>query len=496
MATGLGYQSYAAARAYSKMLLASLVYPTDLPVGTYTEPTVPVLGAWTQIPFTAEGITDERKFILDPTLVGSPAYSTQYLQSILPGGQLSLGGHYVGLDNLLACALGMERLRTTAALESPDWIASVHGTATGALTTLTGCAGTTLKLSTAALTAPGADWVGSYARIQDLTSGGLMDQIRRITAWTDTATATIAAAWTNDPGNSKAVSVGSVWKHTYQTSKNMHIEQMVDVDPLNYLATAAATQAMSRMFYLKVFKGVDEWSFIAVMCNSITFKLNSDGLKITMELIPFRILTAASAFTPNFIPTTIIAEANYVDKINFSDAAFWLDTYSTSVPLTSADAVGISEFELTIKHSLQSDLLTTASPVRRAEPMVEGFREVTGSFTIPRYNTNARLTQYTDGTDLMAKLDLTGRQLHSAASASYEEMIFWLRRIRLTKPDTNVSGPGVVPEKHTFRCLAPSGTEAPSGMPAYYITNPEVQIQTVNQNPFNAFSGQQSASDE
>jgi hypothetical protein len=513
MPIGSGYAAYAGARLYTRGVggtSPTLFYPYQAAGGSPVEPTAPALGIFTMIPFASEAMNDERKFLLDSVLSGKAGYSQQRLLGILPGGGLDLEAHYIGLDHILAAAFGIEklRLRSGAAAESPTWAAAAGGlNGQGLTTAASGNTGSALVLSASFFPAPYTSanpFVGSYVRINDFASTvGIGDLVRRITAVSSATAATVSPAWNNsgglDPVNSKICDIGSMWMHQFDCSRHMHIQPYTELNSDAYLNLNAAADPylLSRMILICVAKGVSNWAFIACQIESLTLKFGTEGLRLSGELLPFRIDTAAGAFTPYYLPNTS-CKIPFVEQIGFADSTFSLGAYSTSVPLAASDQVGISELEITIKHNLQGDLQTTVSPLRRAEPMRTAKREVTGSFTIPRYLTNARLTNFANQDDLMAMLDFKGTQLISGVTGGYNRLRLFMRRLRLTKPDTAVSGPALIPEKHTFRCIMPYDTDVPAlgnavggGYYTAFEENGEVGIQTVNQNPYNAFHGQQ-----
>jgi hypothetical protein len=178
-------------------------------------------------------------------------------------------------------------------------------------------------------------------------------------------------------------------------------------------------------------------------------------------------------------------------RILRGDATFRLDSYSTGTALTSADNLGITEFELKIKNNLQADLQTTGTGYFRAEPVRMGRREVTGSFTVPRHIAVTRLSNYTAADMLMASLTFSNA---TAIWGYYEAFLkLWIRSLKLTKADVAVPGPEVLEEKFNFTAISPAGDSA--GMPADSegADNSEVIIELQNADPFNYFMGQHQA---
>ncbi|MBK6767421.1 MAG: hypothetical protein IPG71_14360 [bacterium] len=111
----------------------------------------------------SESIAEELKHLADESLTGKAGFDTLDLVSMLSGGSLNVNGFFCGLDQLLAMALGYERIRTDAAYESPSFDKAFNNTVkTG--TTTTGCTATRIIASTSVFAAGD---VGSYIRLEN-----------------------------------------------------------------------------------------------------------------------------------------------------------------------------------------------------------------------------------------------------------------------------------------------------------------------------------------
>lgn len=494
MPTGGGYASKGAARIYARFA-STVLYPYQESGGGVVEPGIDIatLGLWHQIPLMSESVSPDRSFLLEQTLGGKAGYSSQRLGKIMGGGQLTLEGKYIGLDSIFAAALGIERFRLTVSniKESPNWAALIGNVDGSALTTAAGTTGTALNITSAILTQA---MVGSHVRIVDLTgAANTLDQVRRIVTVTTSTTATITPAWTAgggaNPGAGMPCQIGTMWEHIFDCSTRMHVERYRDIVFDAWLSSG--DEYMSRWLNIAINKQVGVWRFVCAMIESVTLRLNNERLTVAVDVVPFDVFTSGGGTPANWYFVQSGHPHQILEQIVFSDVMFWLAPYSTSQAVQNADKLGISEFELTLKNNLQADLVASSSPTHRLAPARHGFRDVTGSFIVPRYESNARLTNFTAKDELMAILQFKGTEVVPGAANGFNRLAAYLRRLNLIKPDVPTSGPQLLSEKYQFRSLCPALVENPAGFPTIFGENGEIQIATVNQNPYNAFMGQQ-----
>lgn len=463
--------------------------------------TQPKATPYDKIALLKHSLKSQTEFENDEVLDGNAGFVRMDRISVMPGGSIDLNAGYLGLDQILAAAMGLEKFRTSS-LESPAFGISGSGSAvTG--TTLVGTTGTVLS----ATGAFSAAMVGDWARIQELvTTPQLFDQVRKITAFTDANTVTISPSWTTGGGSNpvagKAFAVAREFLHTYEFSKNLHGENFQDILTGAWGTALGASSFLARhgVFVVWTGFGYEEWQFCFV--KKLTLKLAPDsGLTIAAELVPvYRDLANTNAQDKtkwDFLNATGAVPPSgssfmVYERVLFPDAVFRLGAFSTSTALDASNNLPINEFELTIENPLDDSTQTTGTGLYRAESMRSAKRKIEGSFTLPRWYDNNRITQFVNETALMASLECTGSQI---ATGKFNELDIWMRRLRLKTPDTTIGGPNPVPEKHEFmllQCTAESGN--PAGMPTPTsgagVDNGGLIIQTRNQNPFNAFMNQ------
>lgn len=488
----LGYNSKAALRIRSRI--------NKLDVWSANAEPFWILGKHHQLWLESESIAEELKHLADESLTGKAGFDTLDLVSMLSGGSLNVNGFFYGLDNLLAMALGYERIRSTASYESPSFDKAFNNTVkTG--TTTTGCTATRIIASTSVFAAGD---VGSYIRLENNgASCNTLDQVRRITNYVSGTTVDVSPAldtgggsgWYSYgavPGTGISFRVARVFTHTFEVSRNLHAEPFTDlgIGASNW-ATAenTANRWIAREATLSIWKNIAYWTFLPVMIKTLTLKLDANGLKVAAEF-------ASRAFNNGnedgqnhtlwgFCPIPAFVK----ERALFGDFSFSLDQFSTSAwPETK---IPISSFEITIDNSLETDTITVGNIVRD-EPVRGGFRKITGSIALPRYKDQYLEDYCRYQTDLMGALKATGglNLVDSGGTVNHELRLF-LRRLRLTKADTPVSGPAPLAQKYNFQCLQPeSGNSFNMPTPSTGMENGEIIIQTVNQNPYNAFMNQ------
>lgn len=201
---------------------------------------------------------------------------------------------------------------------------------------------------------------------------------------------------------------------------------------------------------------------------------------------------AASVFVSTDVGKTITITAGtgigqarrittYNSATNVTVSPAWATSPGEDSMATLAPRRAISAFELTLNNNLKVDDMDVNSGQWRVQPCRAGQREITGSFTLPRYEYDTMIDWQAADTVLMGELKITGSTMTNVA----RYMKIYLCSLKLEGAAMPVAGPGVTQQTYNFRCLIPTG--APSGFPTPIITTPrsEMMIQTLNFNPFN-----------
>lgn len=495
MATGTGVLAKAAFRLNKPDLNVDLVattngakvntYPTTVAIATTNAQR---MGPYDLLPLLSEGVNENYEFDDDKTLDSKSGISGHDQVSKFSSGPLELRGTYLGLDNIIAAALGYEKPGFD---DSPAYDESVSGDNPMTGTTTAGSTGTTLEDTNA-----GGQFVtgnvGEWVRISD--SGDATEgQVRRITARASATTATIDAAWVSNPGAGSDYEISRVFTHTFECATNLQI-QTIDNVFSNYSTETSGNSSDVMMPYgtLCFEKTVDQWEWRGVMVNQLTFNYNvTKGLSVTADMLPFDLLlgssvnTSSSTWAYSAQPT---APIHLQERILGADLTFRIDDWSAGTALTSADNTAISEFTLNVNNNLKTDQQTTVSGLLIDEPYRNGFREITGTITIPRYVANTFITHYQADNILMASFAFVGSTLTGANISSTNASTIWVRALKITSIGAPIDGPGGITHTFGFKGLIPASASA--GMPTVNNANSEIVIKNSNNNPFNAFRAQ------
>lgn len=449
---------------------ANFIYPTS--VANATTYVHPVLGNHDQVPLLSEGLDDSEDYEVDETLDSSPAIADAELVSKLPSGSLTLSGKYDGLDALIACATGFEKPDEDDSPSFPNETALTAGT----------CAAGTFVNSSGVFTS------GDVGKFITITSGTGMHQIRRISEYNSTTSVDITPNWDVTPTAADTASMNQSFLHTFEMSKQLCVETFSDVySGYDDGGVLTSTDKIARFGALGFQKQVTDWVYRACMVNKMDIELMANSaLKLDFEILPFDLIKGSYHATDwDYNLSSNFPAIN--KRAFFKEATLYLKEYSTSVDFTASNKICANGFKLSLDNALKSDDQSFCSGVRRMEPSRGGFRTVTGTINLPRYDSDTLLGYKENQTTLMAKLVITGDEIET----SYDwEITIWIPTLKLLKGNPNVSGSAALTLSFDFQAYVPAG--AAKNFPTQWDTTNrgELIIQTQNMNPFNAFLNQ------
>lgn len=268
---------------------------------------------------------------------------------------------------------------------------------------------------------------------------------------------------------SPATIAAGVYKHTIEPAENLHADGWEAGDGVLANSGLLAGDQKIRRGSLCIDKSVSLWEHGSTMIQAITIKGDAKGVRVTLELIPYKLDRASAVNTTS--AAWDIPGADWL-SILFQDMVLWIDDYSIVNALTSADAIGVNAFEIKLQNNLKIER-DSLSGLYIAEPRREGKRLVTGSFSFPRYESDTFLGNLVAQTRKMAMLRFTGSQI--GATGHYRTFWLWLPTLRFDKVDAPVSGSGMIPVAHTFTAELPPGVAM--GFPAEATKELLMQIQ-------------------
>lgn len=183
---------------------------------------------------------------------------------------------------------------------------------------------------------------------------------------------------------------------------------------------------------------VQGWSF--------TLSENSNG-QFSFDLISKEeYKTGDGSITNAIADLTALSPTNMVIvPLRFDDATFRIADVSDA--LTSGDAVGISSITISFTRNLTAPQFTSASSSRTIRPREDGFREVSLTFDVPRYENTNFLSWRDNGTELQADLKF--------ASGTYQ-FNFHIPCVEIETLGKPLSGPGLYTQ--TINCICSKRT--------------------------------------
>lgn len=264
--------------------------------------------------------------------------------------------------------------------------------------------------------------------------------------------------------------VAGVYKHSFELAENLHTESWAAGDGILAGSGYLAGDNKVRRGSLCIDKAVSIWEYISTMVQSLTISGDAKGVRLACELIPYD-LDRASAV--NVASTTWSIADDDWRPVLFQDLELWIDDYSAAAALTSADAVGISAFEIKLENNLiiEQDSL---SGLYTAEPRRSGKRRVTGSFTFPRYEADDFLDDLDAQNPMMAMLRFSGAAI--GAHIGHDRTLWiWLPTLHFDRVDAPIGGAGLLTVQHTFSAEIPAAV--PAGFPATAVKELLIQLQ-------------------
>ena len=476
MGTGLGILAKAAFRLENKRSdLVNTTYPTT---PTLADGEESILGGADLLPFKSESLEESYEISYDETLIGGAGTPGQDVTGILPAGGLALSVRYDALDQLIGAALGFE-LPTATASPTYENNQALSSTAGSTVSTFTNVGAVFTDTATDA---------GKFIRI---ISGLGEGQVRKITTVNSTTDVDVTPNWAVTPGNTDAGLMAIEFEHTFECSNQLKDQLFTDVYsayPLGGVGAAGDQIIRRGTLGIEKNQATGPWIYRGCLVNSLTFTAEAgQELTINANLIPFdldrssAVNTASTTWDWDFNSSALEAD----ERIVFSDTSYIRIDAASGGALDATDNRCISSWTLNINNNMQADDQSACTGKYRIEPARAGMREITGSFTVPRYETDTFINWKDAETPLIAEIAIVG----STLTTSSRSMTIFVNSFKITKAGAPVQGAGVISQTFDFRALIPVTT--PTGFPAQNLTpKSEITIQTLNQNPFNVFRDQ------
>lgn len=484
MAYLAGFLSKLGMRIESAKGLIDAVYPTTEALADAEEVK---LASYDLVPMISESIDDAHEFENDESIIGNAGVIQSDRVSREPSGTIVVQGMYDGMDAGIACALGAEKWN------SPDYTVGTEKTGTDGAISGDG----PILLESLSNTFTAAD-TGKYIRFNTSGDVDLLEGRVQLVQYHDEHRLLINALYPKY--TNLGFELANEFKHTFVPVNNLEDVLWKSIFS-DYPTTGAGTanDLMIRRMTIGIAKAVSLWVYRSCMVNTMRISGSAkSGIQFEFGILPFDRVTDSLAegrqagttietwkknlkYSSSTLFTPVTNE-----RILFSDLTFRVDDYSTSTGLTSADNVGISSFEINVNNNLDTSTHDSISGEYRRVPLRNGKREVSGSITIPRYTADNLISKISSDTIQMAHFNFVG----STISTIQRAFQIWLPSLKFTSHNEQIGGAGIVQSVLGFQCYVPAGQA--KDFPTYPVTNPnpDIIIQTTNQNPFSMFRKQ------
>lgn len=232
------------------------------------------------------------------------------------------------------------------------------------------------------------------------------------------------------------------------------------------LRLAAATSGLFGS--LALYKGFSVHEYPAVKVDGFTIEGEAgQPLTATFHLIADDLnINTVSGTNTNAVLAAVSAPAP-ANRVLFRQGSFWIND-AEGAALTSTNAVQPSRFSLSFKRKQKGDYLAGGAD-KIAEPVADGFPEISLSLEFPHYTSDTYLSDL--GADVRKKLSIAfiGAQIESGYSYTLE-LLF--PHLVITNAEAAVDKAGKIAHPVSLDCLAtPADRAGMTGISAPFALN-------------------------
>ncbi len=249
-----------------------------------------------------------------------------------------------------------------------------------------------------------------------------------------------------------------VYRHLIEVDKRLGGEAWQAGDGFLAGTELTAGQQKVRRGTLAVNKQVSAWELRSAMIDQLTLRGTPARVEAQARFVGYSLSRNSAVNTPMTMATLTPATTR---NVLFSELVVRLAPYSTSTPLGSGDTQKISQFEVSVANNLATDDQTTTSGLYIEEPERNGRLAVSGSFTLPRYQSDALLNRLDASTYLMADFTWTGPEIGS--TGYFYQIKVYVPYLLLKTGEAQVGGSDLLPISHDWTAYTPPAT--PAGFP-------------------------------
>lgn len=175
-------------------------------------------------------------------------------------------------------------------------------------------------------------------------------------------------------------------------------------------------------------RGVSVWELLSGVVDQVSFAVQADG-KATCAVngIAYSLSRTSSA---NTLAVMAALPPLAYPTVLGTDLRVRLAPYSASTPLDSGDEVAVTAWSLTMQHNLAVQQ-SHEQPLHAAELEQQGTPLVSGSLTLPRYQSDTFFAAYSANDTYMLECTFTGPLIpHTATAYAYT---FYVPHVKLTQ---------------------------------------------------------------
>ncbi|MFH2012516.1 MAG: phage tail tube protein [Pseudomonadota bacterium] len=229
-----------------------------------------------------------------------------------------------------------------------------------------------------------------------------------------------------------------------------------------YDNTYSLAENLGYSFVSAIYKGVSVWEFAGNKVN--TMKISGEANKpLDIEFGVNAKSFDLSSVTNTPAVLTALDTEDAAPKIMFSDLEFKIAAQASA--LSGESEKGIGSFDLNLENNMAVDQFDNRA-LTILEPQRNGFREVTFSFKVPRYEADTYLDWRDADTALHCYLKFT--------NGNYRFDIH-IPKLKIDKVDAAIGGPGLVEQNIECTCFRDPGSLSSS-----FTLEDEFEIEVTN----------------
>ena len=142
---------------------------------------------------------------------------------------------------------------------------------------------------------------------------------------------------------------------------------------------------------------------------------------------------------------TVDSDTALITRSNFDAEAIFPTAFD------SGDKIGVSQISWSLENALDIESQDSESSLKILEPERNGWRKVTGSIEIPRYQNDTFLKAANGSTTYMINIEYSG----AAIDSENQEFVAYIPQFRITNASAPIAGPEIIKQTLAFEAHVP-----------------------------------------